>query len=64
MVTYKRIDILVNNIELLRKSFEITKKYYNFAIVAICVMQNHIHMILSLDIAKELPQIIRTLKQN
>ena len=64
MVTYNRSDILIDNIELLRKSFEITKKYYNFEIIAICVMQNHIHMILSLDIAKEIPQIIRTLKQN
>lgn len=64
IVTYKREDILISNIELLRKSFEITKKYYNFDIIAICVMKNHIHMILSLDITNELPQIIRTLKQN
>ena len=64
MVTYKRMNILINNIELLRKSFEITKKYYSFDIIAICVMQNHIHMIISLDITKELPQIIRTIKQN
>ena len=64
IVTYNRRNLLINNIELLRKSFEITRKYYNFEIVAICVMQNHIHMILSIDIAEELPQIIRTLKQN
>ena len=64
MVTYNRKDILTNNIDLLRTSFKITKKYYNFGVIAICVMPNHIHMILSLDDAKELPQIIRTLKQN
>ena len=64
MVAYNRNDILINNIELLRKSFIIAKKYYNFEIVAICVMKNHIHMILSSDIINELPQIIRTIKHN
>ena len=64
VVTYNRKNILTDNIELLRKAFEITKKYYDFDIVAICIMNNHIHMILSLNIQHELPQIIRTLKQN
>lgn len=35
MVTYNRNNILIENIELLRKAFEITKKYYNFEIIAI-----------------------------
>lgn len=64
MVTYNRNDILINNIELLRKSFVIAKKYYDFEILAICVMKNHIHMILSPVIVNDLPQIIRTIKQN
>ena len=64
MVTYNRNDILIENIELLRRAFKITKKYYNFEIIAICIMQNHIHMIISLDTQNELPQIIRTIKQN
>lgn len=64
VVTYNRKNILTDNIELLRKAFEITKKYYDFDIVAICIMNNHIHMILSLNIQYELPQIIRTLKHN
>ncbi len=64
IVTHNRKNILINNIELLRKSFKITKKYYSFEIIAICIMQNHIHMILSLNNTNELPQIIRTLKQN
>ena len=46
VVTYKRKNILTDNIELLRKAFEITKKYYDFDIVAICIMNNHIYMIL------------------
>jgi len=64
MVTYNRKNILIENIEILRKSFEITKKYYDFEIIAICIMNNHIHMLISLDIQNELPQIIRKIKQN
>lgn len=64
IVTYNRKNILINNVNLLRKSFKITKKYYNFEIVAICIMPNHIHMIISVNIADETPQIVRTLKQN
>ena len=64
IVTYNRKNILTDNIVLLRKSFEITKNYYNFEIIAICIMQNHIHMILSLNTTNELPKIVRTLKQN
>lgn len=64
MVTYNRMNILVDNIKLLRNAFEITKEYYDFEIIAICVMQNHIHMIVSLNTQNELPQIIRTIKQN
>ena len=64
MVTYNRNNILIENVKLLRKAFEITKKYYNFEIIAICVIENHIHRIISLDIQNELPQIIRTIKQN
>ena len=55
---------MVENIKLLRNAFKITKNYYNFEIIAICVMQDHIHMILSTPIPQKLPQIIRTLKQN
>ena len=55
---------MIDNIELLRQSFETTKKYYDFEIIAISVMQNHIHMILFLKSTEELPQIIRAIKQN
>lgn len=38
VVTYNRKNILTYNIELLRKAFEITKKYYDFDIVVVgCV---------------------------
>ncbi len=64
VVTYNRINILVDNIKMLRKAFEITKEYYDFEIIAICIMQNHFHMIISLSVQNELPQIVRTIKQN
>ena len=47
MVTYKRRQILIDNISLLRKSFEITKKYYTFEIISINIMKDHLHLLLS-----------------
>ena len=64
MVTYNRKNILINNIELLRKAFKISKNYYNFEIIAICIMQDHIHMVLSIPVPENLPKIVRILKQN
>ena len=64
MVTYKRRQILIDNISLLRKSFEITKKYYPFEIIAINIMKDHLHLLLSTQNPDEIPQIIRTIKQN
>ena len=64
MVTYKRRQILIDNISLLRKSFEITKKYYTFEIIAINIMKDHLHLLLSTQNPSEIPQIIRTIKQN
>lgn len=64
MVAFNRRLIFLDNIELLRKSFNIAKSYYNFEILAICIMQDHIHCILSFNNPDEMPQIIRTIKQN
>lgn len=63
-VTYKRQDILIQNIELLRQSFKLAKRKYKFDIVAICVLPNHIHMLLKTNNVKEYPDIIKNIKRN
>ena len=63
MTTYGRNPILIENIELLRKSFWVSKQNYDYTINAIVVLPDHIHMILTLDNAKNYPKIIRSIKQ-
>ena len=56
MTTYGRNPILIENIELLRKSFCVSKQNYDYTIDAIVVLPDHIHMILTLDNAKNSPK--------
>ena len=62
VVAYNRKDIFVENIELLRNSFKNAKQHFVFDIIAICVLPNHIHMILNPDNIKEYPKIITSIK--
>ena len=62
VIAYSRKDIFVENIELLRASFKNAKQHFNFDIIAICVLPNHIHMILNPDNIKEYPKIITSTK--
>ena len=45
-VTYQRQNILIENIEILRNAFEVSKSKYNFKIIAITIMKNHCHLLL------------------
>ena len=63
MTTYGRNPILIENIELLRESFRVSKQHYEYTIDAIVVLPDRIHMILTLDNAKNYPKIIRSIKQ-
>lgn len=63
IVTHKRNPILVENIELLRKSFRVSKQKYDYTIEAVVVMPDHFHMILIPKNATDYPHIIRTIKQ-
>ena len=63
MTTHGRNPILIENIELLRKSFWVSKQNYNYKIDAIVILPDHVHMILTLDNAKNYPKIIRNIKQ-
>ena len=62
VVAYNRKDIFVENIELLRASLKNAKQHFGFDIIAICVLPNHIHMILNPDNIKEYPKIITSIK--
>ena len=48
IVTNNRENILIENIDLLRESFNNALDNFEFNIIAICVMQNHLHLILKL----------------
>ena len=62
IVTNNRENILIENIDLLRESFNNALDNFEFNIIAICVMQNHLHMILKLKNIKEYPKIIYSIK--
>lgn len=63
IVTNKRQKILINNINLLRKSFCECKKQYNFDIFSIVILPDHIHMIIKPENINEYPKIIGRIKQ-
>ena len=62
IVSYNRKDIFIDNINLLRSAFKNAKQYFDFEIVAICILPNHIHMILNPQNIKEYPKIITSIK--
>jgi len=64
IVTDKRKPILIDNIELLRESFKIAKRSYNFEIFASVILPDHIHLLLRPENIKDYPKIIRAIKYN
>ena len=64
MVTYNRIPILISNINTLRTALKKTKNIYDFDIFAICVLPDHIHMIIKPQIVEEYPKIISAIKHS
>lgn len=61
-VTYKRRNILIKNISFLREAFQYAKIKYEFEIVAIVVLDNHIHMIIKPENINDYPKIIGKIK--
>lgn len=62
VVTYNRIPILVDNIDLLKQSIKNAHLKYNFSIVAISVMPDHLHLIIKLANINDYPKIIYSIK--
>ena len=63
MTTHGRNPILIDNIELLRESFRVSKLNYEYDINAIVILPDHIHMVITLENARNYPKIIKSIKQ-
>ena len=46
IVAYNRQSIFIHNINLLKQEIINSKKYFNYELIAICVLPEHIHWIL------------------
>ncbi len=62
IVSYNRKNIFINNIELLKHALKNAKQFFCFEMVAICVLPDHIHVILNPKNIKEYPKIITSIK--
>ena len=63
VITHERNPILIENIDLLRESFRVSKNKYRYSIDAIVIMPDHFHIILTPKNSEDYPHIIRTIKQ-
>jgi len=64
MVTHRRIPILISNIELLRRSFALSRTRYEYSIDAVVVLPDHIHMIITPYEIDMYPKIIAHIKRS
>ena len=64
MVTHGRKPLLVDNIEVLRYAFKLSKKKYAYRIDAIVILPDHLHMIITPKISTEYSQIISSIKRS
>ena len=62
IVAYNRQPIFIQNINLLKQAIINSKKYFNYELIAICVLPEHIHMILYPENIKDYPKIITSIK--
>ena len=62
ITSYKRRPIFIDNIDILRSAFKNTMNFYKFEIIAICVLPEHIHLILNPQNINEYSKIISSVK--
>ena len=60
--TEKRRPILIDNITILRQAFANSKQYFDYKIDAICILPDHLHMIIYPKDEKDYPNIIKSIK--
>jgi len=64
IVTQGREPILLENIDQLRYSFQLSKRKYLYQIDAIIILPDHIHMIITPQKSHEYPKIISHIKRS
>jgi len=64
LVTQGRKPLLVENIDVLRRAFKLSKKKYTYQIEAIVILPDHLHMIIRPKVATEYSKIIRHIKRS
>ena len=64
ITSYDRKPIFIDNIKILRKAFKKTMQYYKFEIVAVCILPNHIHLLLNPENITEYSKIISSVKHS
>ena len=62
ILSYDRSPIFIDNFELLQQAFENAKYYFDFDVVACCVLPDHIHFIMKPANIEEYPRIITSIK--
>jgi len=62
VVACKRRDILIKNIDLLRRSFKNAKRFYSFEIYSAVILPDHFHLIIKPENIDEYPKIIKLIK--
>jgi len=62
VVTSKRRDILIDNIDLLKKALNNAKRFHEFEIFGIVILPNHFHIIIKPKIIENYPKIIHLIK--
>ncbi len=62
MVTEGRKLLLIKNIDLLRKAFENSKKFYNYEVFAAVILPDHMHLLIKPQDIKDYPKIVSRIK--
>ena len=62
ITSYNRKPLFTNNIEILRTAFKNTMQMYKDEIIAICVLPEHVHLILYPKDVNNYPKIISSIK--
>lgn len=62
ITSYNRKPLFIDNIDILRTAFKNTMQVYNYEIIAICVLPEHIHLILYPKDINNYPKIISSIK--
>lgn len=62
IASYERKPVFIQNIVILRTAFKNIRKLYKFEIVAICILPEHIHLILHPEDINNYPKIISSIK--